>query len=453
MGLDFRIRDFAYPLSMIKAKYQFDKNQYLPQEASERYQTGNLKRILLHAYENVPYYKNLLDKNSITLSSIQSISDISVIPFLTKELLTKNFNNLTALNAQRYNPMVLHTSGTTGGQVSFLVDKQANVLEFVYYWRFWGWHGYHIGNKFAEFSAEHFLPIEKNRETYSVFNPLMNRLLLNSLLLSKTTIQIYISLFRKQKPLFLKGLPSNLYILALLCDSVKKHGISFKAIFSQGENLLPNQKKFIESVFNSPVFDSYGQMERTVAISQCEYGNYHIHSDYSLLELVKPQSSLISPVLREGLEMCEVAGTTLHNMSMPLIRYKTGDLVIIDSRQTSCLCKRTFPLVHSIIGRDSDVIITPDKRAITALYVAFDRLPGIECGQIIQESIDSLRVRIAGEWDDFDKVKRSVIDTIQTFTGREMTVRVEGCQINDLLQKGKKFKSIVSAIDPSEITY
>jgi phenylacetate-CoA ligase len=438
---------------MIKTKRQFDRNQYLSQEALEKYQIGNLKRILLHAYENVPYYKNLFDKNSITLSSIQSLSDISVIPFLTKELLTKNFNNLTALNAQRYNPMVLHTSGTTGGQVSFLVDKQANVLEFVYYWRFWGWHGYHIGSKFAEFSAEHFLPMEKYRKTYSVFNPLTNRLLLNSLLLSKATIQIYISLFRKQKPLFIKGLPSNLYILALLCDSEKNHGISFKAIFSQGENLLPNQKKFIETVFDSPVFDSYGQMERTVAISQCEYGNYHIHSDYSLLELVKPQNSYISPVVRDGLQMCEVAGTTLHNMSMPLIRYKTGDLVITDPGLTSCPCKRTFPLVHSIIGRDSDVIITPDKRAITALYVAFDRLPGIGCGQIIQESIDSLRVRIAGERVDSDRVKRNVIDTIQTFTGRGMAVRVEGCQIDDLLQNGKKFKSIVSAVDPSEITH
>jgi phenylacetate-CoA ligase len=189
-------------------------------------------------------------------------------------------------------------------------------------------------------------------------------------------------------------------------------------------------------------------MERTVAISQCPHGNYHIHSDYSLLEFIEPQSSLILPSLKTGQNVYEVVGTTIHNHSMPLIRYKTGDLVVIDSSQTSCSCKRTFPLVHSIIGRDSDVVITPDKRAITALYVALDRLPGITCGQIIQESIDVLRVKIAGSWNDFSTIKNLVIETIKTFTGDSMDVIVENCQNDEMITiKGKKFKSIISNID------
>jgi phenylacetate-CoA ligase len=448
MGLDFRIRDFAYPLSLIKTKFKFEKHQFESPDTLLYFQYSKLKELLHYSYENVPYYRDLFDTHSIEPSSIKNISDLSKIPLLTKDILTNNFNALTSQNAKIYKPIELHTSGTSGGQVNFLVDKQANILEFVYYWRFWGWHGYHLGNRFAEFSAQQFTPIEKNSTTFFVFNPFINRLLINSLLLSKKTITTYISLFKKHKPHFLKGLPSNLYVFALLCDTVRGHGIKFRAIFSQGENLLPQQKKFIESVFNSSVFDSYGQMERTVAISQCPHGNYHIHSDYSLLEFIEPQSSLILPSLKTGQNVYEVVGTTIHNHSMPLIRYKTGDLVVIDSSQTSCSCKRTFPLVHSIIGRDSDVVITPDKRAITALYVALDRLPGITCGQIIQESIDVLRVKIAGSWNDFSTIKNLVIETIKTFTGDSMDVIVENCQNDEMITiKGKKFKSIISNID------
>jgi phenylacetate-CoA ligase len=453
MGLNFRMRDFAYPFAIMRKKRHFDRHQYFSSEALEAYQISRLRKIILQAGANIPYYKKLFSLNDINPSSIAGLSDLTRIPFLAKDALMRSFSDLTAVNAALYDPMELHTSGTTGGQVKFLVDKPSNILEFVYYWRFWGWHGYRIGNKFAEFSAQHFTPIEKNSDKFYEFNPIVNRLIVNSLLLSKGNVQKYIALFKKNKPLFLKGLPSNLYVFALLCNEIKNHGIAFRAIFSQGENLFQNQKRFIETVFSSPVFDSYGQLERIAAISQCPYGAYHIHSDYSIVELVKPRDDLLtSATVKPGQSLFEVVGTSLHNLSMPLIRYKTGDLVITDASQEKCPCNRCFPRIRSIIGRDSDIVITPNKRAITALYVALDRLPGIACGQIVQESPTTLIVKIVPTGNYGDKLNDSITERISAFTGNSMNIIIENRTLDELYAPpGKKFKSIVSHVDPLTI--
>ena len=452
MGLDFRFRDFAYPFSMLRMKKRFERHQYFRPESLERYQLSRLRTIISHAGKNVPYYSGLFASHAFDPLELHSLSDLSRLPFLTKETVATSFARLTARNANCYHPMELATSGTTGGQVRFLVDKPSNILEFVYYWRFWGWHGYRLGNRFAEFSAQHFTPVENHRDTFGDFNPLTNRLLVNSLLLSKGNRPHYIALFKKYKPRFIKGLPSNLYIFALLCSEVQNHGITFRAVFSQGENLFSSQKNFIAEVFSCPVVDSYGHLERTAAISQCPMGTYHVHSDYSIVELVPPQKNIYPPFpLTASQSLYEVVGTSLHNMSMPLIRYKTGDLVIGDSTRQKCPCGRTFPAVHSVIGRDADIVITPDKRAVTALYVALDRLPGIGYGQIIQESLTTLVVRIAG-------VSRSpqrdalIAGTIHAFTGTAMDIVIKYCSTEELYGgDGIKFKSVVSLVNPETL--
>jgi phenylacetate-CoA ligase len=452
MGLDFKIRDFAYPLSILDQKSEFDRHSYLSLTELETYQLSRFKQTLSHAYEKIPYYRKLFDAHHVHPSQIAGLADSTAIPFLTKDTLSRSFGELTALDAANYRPQRLHTSGTTGAKVSFLVDRSSNVLEFVHYWRFWGWHGYRLGNRFAELSAESFLPIEENTFNYFLFNPLLNRVLINSLLLSRANLGTYLDLFKNSKPLFLKGLPSNLYVLALLCREIGNHGIRFRAIFSQGENLFPHQRELIEDVFASPLYDSYGHLERTAAISQCPFGSYHVHADYGLVQFVEPADFPVLAVpLEPGQSVAEIVGSSLHNLSMPLIRYRTGDLVILDSRQKRCACGRTFPLVHSIIGRDTDIVITPDKRAVTALYTALNRMPNLACGQIVQESIDTLVVKVVPKDKGLGDTSEAIIKVLHSFTGPAMRVLVRFCEAEELYaSQGKKFKAIVSTLAKPE---
>jgi len=324
------------------------------------------------------------------------------------------------------------------------MDKFSNALEFAYYWRFWGWAGYRLGDTFAEMSAQHFTPHEENSDRFYDFQPLIRRVMVNSLLLSQENVDGYVKLFRKFKPKFLKGLPSNLYALALLLKEKKEQGVAFKAVFSQGENLLKYQRDLIEATFSCKVYDFYGHMERTVTISECPKGNYHINMDYGLLEIEPVHNAEVAGGLLEDEYVGEVIGTGLYNFAMPLIRYRTGDWVKVKKNPTKCPCGRNFPTVVSILGRDSDIIVTPDGRMITALYVVFDRTPGILCGQIVQKEDGELIVKIvARRHGNEESLRRAIEAQIRSFVGKAMRLSIVFSKPEDFIGNGK-FKGIIS---------
>jgi len=450
MGIDFKLKDFAYPVALVRLRRAFERNQALSADELSDQQWRRFVRIATHAYQNVPYYQKLFDSSGFAPSRFVSRADASALPYLTKSILSRSFAELSAKSAHRYRCAELRTSGTTGGQVRFLVDKSSNVLEFAYYWRFWGWHGYRLGDRVAELSAESFVPLEKHRACLFKSSRSTNRVLVNSLLLSRDNAREYVALFKRLRPKFLKGLPSNLYVFALLCRDLGEVGISFRAVFSQGENLSSRQRRLIEEVFSTPVYDSYGHLERTVAISQCPHQRYHVHTDYGFTEFVKPDQDVQLPLeLSPSRAVFEIVSSSLHNLAMPLLRYKTGDLAIVDAEQKSCPCGRAFPLVHAIIGRETDIVITPDKRAVTALYVALDGIFGLDAAQIVQESLDTLVVRVVHGATERSRVQQEVVRAIQAFTGTGMRVIVRGCSLEEIQAgSGGKFRSLVSHVDP-----
>jgi len=445
MGLDFRIQDFAYPLAIMKQKSFFDKTQWWGLRELESYQLGRLKTVLVQASEHVPYYRDLFRHYGLKPSDICSFADFKKVPFLTKNIIQHDGDLLVADNADQFKPRWVSTSGTTGGRIKLCMDKSSNILEFVYYWRFWGWAGYRLGDTFAEISAERFLPFEKNKGRFFEYQPLGRRLLLNSLLLSKANAARYVKILNKFKPKFLKGLASNLYALALMVGEQCGDGIYFEAVFSQGENLLKYQREKIEKTFSCKIHDSYGHMERTVTISECPKGNYHVNMDYGLLEIEPVNDIDVAGGLNGDEYVGEIVGTGLHNYAMPLIRYRTGDWVKVRRNPEECPCGRKFPTVLSVLGRDTDIIVTPDGRMITALYVAFDRTPGILKGQIIQEARDALLVRVAVSHVDEKKLVCDLEKNIRYFTGEAVRIRIELWDLAQFPSAGK-FKNVISEI-------
>jgi len=265
--------------------------------------------------------------------------------------------------------------------------------------------------------------------------------MVNSLLISFGNVDEYKRIFRRLKPKFLKGLPSNLYAFACIFEKKPGHGVHFMAVFSQGENLLRHQREKIERVFSTKVFDSYGHMERTVAISQCPLGNYHVHGDYGIAEFVRPERACLEGATAEG-SLREVVGTSLYNFAMPLLRYRTGDYVCLDAIPKPCSCNRGFPVIRSIIGRDADVIVPPDGRAITALYVALDRTPHIRFGQIVQERRDQLLVKVAYNVEDTNLCDSRLLKNIRDFVGDAMQITILHVE-PDMLEREKAAKQKV----------
>ncbi len=443
MGIHFNFRDFAFPLDILRLRRSFADHPGWSEEAMRCDQIERLRTILRHAVAQVPYYQRLFQERRMAPDDIRSPEDLKRLPVLTKDRLRNHFSELTARDAARWRPRVEQTSGSTGSAVRFYVDRPSNVLEFVHYWRFWGWAGYRLGDRFAELSAEEFLPFERHAATRVRFQRATGRLLMNSLLLARGQRDDWAHVLREYRPRFLKGLPSNLYVLALLLGE-RPRGLALQAVFSQGEQLLEHQRRRIEEVFQCPVYDAYGQMERTAAITQCPSGRYHVHMDYGLVEFEEVPG--LEPPGSDS-RIAEILGTSLHNRVMPLIRYRTGDYVELKKEACPCPCGRSFPVVESLLGRQTAVVMSPDHRAVTALYVVLDRVPGILLGQILQDRIDHLRLRIACDPGQRGRIDTALRAQLRRFLGTAMKIDFTYETIEEILRDHPgKFQTIHSQI-------
>jgi phenylacetate-CoA ligase len=155
----------------------------------------------------------------------------------------------------------------------------------------------------------------------------------------------------------------------------------------------------------------------------------HVHPEFGIVEFIDPKAvELRAPnkvELEEGNRVAKVVGTSLHNMSMPLIRYDTGDLVEISDHESTCPCGRRTQLVRRIIGREEDVVVTTDGSIVTALYVVFNDFPEIEMGQIIQSAADELRIKIAKSPFCREFRERELEGKLRAFVGSSMKIQFD----------------------------
>ena len=446
MSIKFKIRDFCYPIALIRLRRLFERSQWFSPEELVRYQEQRLRQIISQAYHRVPYYQDLFRSLKLRPEDIRTPADLRKLPTLSKATLRKEFLRLQATNRWRYHPRLAQTSGSSGEPLRFLIDKPANVLEFVYYWRHWSWAGYRLGSRFAELSSHYFMGKESPAGQICHYQPSPGRLLLNSLSIGPDSVLDYAQALRRYRPMFLKGIASALYYFAFFFQEAGIRDVWLRGVFSTGEMLLSHQRRMIEEVFHCRVLDSYGHMERTVAISECPEGGLHINPEYGVLEMLeRPRAR--TPNGEGQASTADVVGTSLHNFSMPLLRYEVGDLVEVDENPHVCACGRAMPRVRRINGRQEDTIIAPDGRVITTLFIVFDKVPGIAHWQVIQNELDQLRVLLVRTPAYTVQSEEALLHFIRRFVGPDMKLRLEYLSREALHRDlTGKFRTILSRI-------
>jgi phenylacetate-CoA ligase len=198
------------------------------------------------------------------------------------------------------------------------------------------------------------------------------------------------------QPEFIQGYPSALYSISrYIVETGKKLRFKVKAIFSASETLLDFQKGVIEKAFDSKIFQWYGNTEYTSNIVECPEHHFHIKEEYGLIEFKNQKGEPALPG-----ELAEMICTGFGNYAMPFIRYRIGDYAILSSKR--CSCGRGGRIVEKIIGRNEDIILTPNRTQVGRLDFVFKQLEGIKEAQIYQDEIDHLQIRIVPE-DHYDK--------------------------------------------------
>jgi len=449
MSVDFTLRKFFHPLAVAKLRRAFERSQWFTPEQFHHYQEQKLRKLIEHAYATVPYYRDLFRHLHLYANDLRCLKALQNLPVLSKAALRKHFRSLQSTFADSYGAHLIRTSGTSGEPVTFLLDTPSNVLEFVYYWRHWSWAGYKIGLRFAEFASNYFLQNSRYGQEHYLFQRLTGRLLLNSMSISEESVREYVQAIRYHRPLFLKGLASVLHIFAHFVRTLN-YDLEFRAIFSTGEMLLPWQRRDIEQTFRCKVYDSYGHMERTVAVSECPAGGFHINPEYGVMELLplaETEAASLNTGRNSRIKLASVVGTSLHNLSMPLIRYETGDVAEVMADDTPCPCGRHMPRIQRIIGRQQDAIITVDGRVITTLFIVFDKVPGILCGQIIQCEPARLLIRIARTKEYNNRSEMELLNYARQFVGPAMSIDINYVdKHSSFYYPGCKHRAVISCL-------
>lgn len=359
---------------------QIDDFFQLSLEEKRKIQLKKIQEIVEYAYFNVPYYKELFDKNGISYK-INSFEEFEKIPYLTKDIIRNNLDKLKS--KEKIKSIRVTTGGTTGMPMEFYLDKKITINEvaFVdYYWKKFN-NNYKNTSRIAIFRGN--IP-SKNKK----FEKIGNRLILSSFKLLKNNTEEYLKVLEEFNPDYLHIYPSSLSLVAeyIFENNIKINLSNLKGIYSSSETLNDFQRKIIEKVFKVKICDLYGHSERAViAFDNIKDENYTLDLLYGYAELINENNkNIISKSLEEG----EVVATSFWNKSMPFIRYKTGDNAISSGKYDS---------LKKISGRKSEYFIDKNSNKIIFLWADepfWNCKEKVDAYQYIQNEIGKCQLKI-----------------------------------------------------------
>ena len=371
------------------------KSQWYSKEQVDELRLRKLEAVIKHAYENVPYYRRVFDERELKPKDIQDFDDLKKLPILTKDDVRNNFKDMIAQNYMEFNPTLNHTSGSTGEPLSYYIDENLSTLIYACVQRHWRWCG--IGSKdlIAVFRGTLIDEFGKNRSSYWRLNG--NQLHFSTFEMTDEVMTEYVKELNKRKPALIRGYPSSLEILAQFIIDQNLKVFSTKAIHTSSETVLQEQRELIEKAFGAPLFDWYGHGESTVNAGECDkHEGLHLSLEFGYTEFIKTAET-------ENMDnIYNIVSTSLHNYSMPFIRYDTEDLALLEHER--CSCGRGLPLIKKIIGRQADIIegingvkVSPSSFVHFWKYRVAEDLSNVSYTQIVQKEKSVIQVRLVGE--------------------------------------------------------
>jgi len=319
------------------------------------------------------------DERGLKPKDIQDFKDLQKLPFLTKEIIRDNLNDLKARNY----PADKFEYVTTGIPLGIYYEKGASrAIEWAFMKTLWDRVGYRFRDKCAVLKGYVVNSAGQGKFWERTF--FGRWLILSSYHMTGENLPKYIEKIKEFKPKFIQAYPSTITILARFMEEYKIEPFhSVKAILCSSENMYPGQRELLEDVFQCRIYTWYGHTERVVLAGECEKSTYyHVFPEYGIMELVKDGGK---PVKNEG-DAGIIVGTGLTNYAMPLIRYKTDDLAVYTNQK--CSCNRVYQLLKKVEGRWlQEFIVAKNNRLIsmTAINMHSDVFDNVKQFQFYQE--------------------------------------------------------------------
>ena len=425
----------------VAVRRSLEDTQWWDAKRLQSLQVQRLRDLLMHAQAHVPYYRELFGRTGFNPGAVRDLGDLARLPLLGKAEIRSHLQALKADNAiglARFN-----TGGSSGEPLIFFIGRERVSHDVAAKWRATRWWGVVIGDPEIVVWGS---PIELGAQdkVKQLRDKLLRTKLLPAFEMSAQKLDGFINEIRAMRPRMLFGYPSA---LAHIARHAEEHGIAMndlgiKVAFVTSEALYDHQRAQIEKTFGCRVANGYGGRDAGFIAHQCPAGGMHLTAEDIIVEIVDAAGR----VLPHG-ESGEIVVTHLATGDFPFIRYRTGDIGVLDD--AACACGRGLPLLKAIEGRSTDFLVAQDgavMHGLALIYVIRD-LPGVRQFKIVQESLDWTRILLATD-SHFDEAHISKIQAgIQQRLGAGVRVQIE--RVAEVpKEKSGKYRYVVSHVAP-----
>ncbi|MAD74798.1 MAG: capsule biosynthesis protein CapK [Rheinheimera sp.] len=427
----FRLHERLKGHSTYKMLARLEQSQWLSSQQIAQIQQQRLQQFIADISNRSPYYQQLFKAEGLSASDINTIADLSKLPFLTKQLITDNQQALCSEpqhTLQRYN-----TGGSSGIPLIFYMGKARVSHDVAAKLRATRWWDVDIGDPEVVLWGS---PIElgKQDKIKKVRDTLFRSYLLPAFEFTPAHIEAYLKQLQQLKPKMLFGYPSVIHQLALAAEArqLSLAELGVKVVFVTSEMLFEHQRAVIERVFNCPVANGYGARDAGFIAHQCPAGSLHISAEDIIVEIIDNNGKVL-PTGESG----EIVITHLQTQAFPFVRYRTGDMGQLSD--TPCSCGRGLPILAHVSGRTTDFILTTagDKlHALSLIYVLRD-LKEIRQFKIIQHSLTEVEVQLVCVSPLSESLATHIVSQFQQRLGTDCNVTLKQRDVIASLPNGK----------------
>ena len=422
-----------------------ERTQWRSLDELHALQAGALRRLVQHAYANVPLYRRRFDEAGVSPHDVKEPADLLKLPVLTREQARENPKERES-TAEPFPTIRKNTGGTTGQPLLFGYEPDSEYWRNAVRLRGYGWAGYELGDKVLHYWGA---PVERHpplgtRAKIALDRWMKREKYVYCAVMSERDMREVVRRIEREKP---RAIICYTQAGAELARFINAHGLrtwDTISVICGAERLWPSDRRDLEAAFGTMVFETYGCREAMLIGAECEaHDGLHVSMENLVVEIVVTEPDGKKRLAREG-ETGEVVITDLHNFGMPFIRYLNGDMAVA-GKASRCACGRTLSRVASVEGRTADLVRDASGSAVSgiAFNVLFTGLAGAaRQWQVVQHKDRSVTLRVVpGEVLDDAK-----LDEMRRLLGRYvqgLPVSVETVSFIEPTKQGKRRTVIV----------
>jgi len=368
-------------------------------------QSGGLRRLLLHAYANVPHYRQRFDQAGVRPEQIRSAEDLTKLPILERD----EARNTTAERTSTAGPPLdikKSTSGTMGRPLVFGYERDSEHWRQAMKLRGYGWAGYRPGMRSLHFWGGGPPAVGKPSRAarlralkVTADRALRREHAIDCGKRGPTELDAVVDAIRKERPDVLLCYSQAGADLArhVLSRGLRDWGTI--PVLCGAERLLPADRAPMEQAFGPAVFETYGAREVMLMATECDaHDGLHVSMETLVVEVVV-RDAAGGPTGRPAQpgELGEVIVTDLTNLAMPFIRYANGDLAVA-GKTGACACGRALPRLASVEGRVTETLLDGAGARVNGLVfnvVIAHLAHAIRQFQVVQHKDRSVTLKVA----------------------------------------------------------